>query len=518
MHFENYKPERFASLYADVGPKLRQFFASPVVLALLEGSVKLRRPAVEAIEERLLQHAKDDVQNQRVRQLVGHMIRHLMAELGYELDQPEVRLPSGVLFTCGARYRVAKRRRSKRRRVAAARSGDSTSDTARSEGENDSTARQTVVFLPWTVVETTFAPDGIELRHFRRDDSRLSPDVQRVLKAYERIPGQPVESATLLALAGEIGGPTTDIQVEEAFAFREALSFAGMRDRAFFDNSGYCNDHTFTCVAQAYVPGSPGATAVSRRRDGRSMTYLAEEYHRVHCPHHVRPETRIVIDGSLLRALSTAWWDPACSWLQDGVELFNLANTDSSLTRTHTEVSLSVAAIQRLLGVEKKSDGAELAEHFAEVLYGGSPSQLTIADSPRTHNSTARSLAQAWFFDLYSDRSPVAHGRPRPLDNRRWSRDEHLLLASYIAPRVTLLRLAAAGHYELTDRDREELAAFEYLLCLNDVFGSGDSAPSGLPERLLPAPARYLWYSALRTAEREQHIRHVLGGSASSTL
>ena len=107
MFFEHYDPERFASLYATVGPKLSQFFASPVIVALLEGSVKLRRPAVEAIEEHLLEYAKDDVKNQHVRQLVGHMIRHLMDELGYELDQPEVRLPAGVLFTCGARYRVA---------------------------------------------------------------------------------------------------------------------------------------------------------------------------------------------------------------------------------------------------------------------------------------------------------------------------------------------------------------------------------------------------------------------------
>jgi len=116
VFFEDYDPQRFASLYADVGPKLSQFFASPIVVALLEGSVKLRRPAVEAIEEQLLEYAKDDVKNQRVRQLVGHMIRHLMAELGYELDQPEVRLPSGVLFTCGARYRVAENAKRRRKR------------------------------------------------------------------------------------------------------------------------------------------------------------------------------------------------------------------------------------------------------------------------------------------------------------------------------------------------------------------------------------------------------------------
>ncbi len=105
--FEDYDPQRFASLYARVGPKLGEFFARPVIGALLEGSVKLRRPAVEAIERHLLEHVKEEVQNQRVRQLVGHMIRHLMAKRGYVIDQPEVRIPDGLLFTCGARYRLA---------------------------------------------------------------------------------------------------------------------------------------------------------------------------------------------------------------------------------------------------------------------------------------------------------------------------------------------------------------------------------------------------------------------------
>ncbi len=110
MYFEHYDPQRFASLYAALGPKLRQFFARPVIVALLEGSVKLRRPAVEAIEDHLLEYAQEDVKNQRVRQLVGHMIRHLMEKVGYELAQPEVRLPAGGLFTCGARYPPCQRR------------------------------------------------------------------------------------------------------------------------------------------------------------------------------------------------------------------------------------------------------------------------------------------------------------------------------------------------------------------------------------------------------------------------
>jgi hypothetical protein len=321
---------------------------------------------------------------------------------------------------------------------------------------------------------------GVEFLRYDRDNPSWSSDVRHILGAYERIPGQPVESATLVSLNGTVGGHATDAQIEHAFALREALSFVAMRDRSFFESEKYCNDHTFTCVAQAYAPGSPGTAVISRRRDGQTKTDLGRD-HRVLCPHHVRPEWRIVIDGCRLHAVVAAWSDPACEWLRDGVELFNLANTDSDQTRAHTEVILTAAAMQRLLGATRKSDAAELAQIFAEVLHGYSPAQLSVDDSPRTQNVKARSLAQAWFFDFYSDRGTVAHGRTRPLDNRRWSRREHLLLASYIAPRITLARLASAGHYQLSEHDIEELAAFEYLLCLNDVFGAGKNAPTGLP-------------------------------------
>jgi hypothetical protein len=140
------------------------------------------------------------------------------------------------------------------------------------------------------------------------------------------------------------------------------------------------------------------------------MTFLGTEYQRVICPHHVSAESRYTLDGPLLAALLNAMADPRCDWVGDAIEFFNLANTDAHQIRSHTEVVLAVAAAQSLLGVTEKSKAAELAQIFADTLYGSAEAQLGIDDCSRIRTGNPKSLAQAWFFDLYSDRGTVAHG------------------------------------------------------------------------------------------------------------
>jgi hypothetical protein len=238
---------------------------------------------------------------------------------------------------------------------------------------------------------------------------------------------------------------------------------------------------------------------------------LGEEYHRVICPHHVTAESRVTIDAALLRALIMGMDDAKCQWVKDGTELFNLANSDSPQVRTHTEVVLSVAAAQRILGVEKKSDVHELAREFANTLSSVAPPQLRVDDCSRPVNKSAKSLAEAWFHDLYADRGPVSHGRPRAIPTRIWTRDEHVLLAAYIIPRMTLVQLAAAGHYELTEGDKDEIAAFEYLLCLNNVFGSAEEGvATGLPERFCTGSGKWAWSEAIYVGSREREMQAFL--------
>jgi hypothetical protein len=65
----------------------------------------LVRPAAEPMAEPILEEFGEDALEFTFRQYVGHRIRHTMAVLDYEIDQLDVRIPRGPLFTRAARYR-----------------------------------------------------------------------------------------------------------------------------------------------------------------------------------------------------------------------------------------------------------------------------------------------------------------------------------------------------------------------------------------------------------------------------
>jgi hypothetical protein len=133
-----------------------------------------------------------------------------------------------------------------------------------------------LVFFPWAWIVAPACPSGITLHRYEPADKQWSDDIHHIVRAYERCAGQRVESATVVAYDGVVGGCVNDDQVEATFAFREAISFAALRQRKYFHHSDYWNDHTFACIAQSYVAGKPGATGISRRRDGKRMTTWAK--------------------------------------------------------------------------------------------------------------------------------------------------------------------------------------------------------------------------------------------------
>jgi hypothetical protein len=99
-----YRAEKFASLSdTDVGRRLWAFLTRPETIARLATATELGRPAVEGIEEPLLEEFGDEVMADRVRQMIGHMVRQVMEAEGFVLDQAEVKIRS-VPFAKAARY------------------------------------------------------------------------------------------------------------------------------------------------------------------------------------------------------------------------------------------------------------------------------------------------------------------------------------------------------------------------------------------------------------------------------
>ncbi|SCY92274.1 hypothetical protein [Paracoccus tibetensis] len=100
-----YSPEKFASLYAtDIGQQIWAFLGQPENIARLETASELRKPAVEGLEEQLLAKFRENVLADRVKQMIGHMVRQILEQRGWVLDQSDVKIQS-VPFSKAARYR-----------------------------------------------------------------------------------------------------------------------------------------------------------------------------------------------------------------------------------------------------------------------------------------------------------------------------------------------------------------------------------------------------------------------------
>jgi hypothetical protein len=100
-----YSPEKFASLYtSELGQRIWAFVTRPEIVARLETASELGKPAVEGIEEQLLAEFREEILADRVKQMVGHMVRQILEQRDWVLDQTDVKLQS-VPFSKAARYR-----------------------------------------------------------------------------------------------------------------------------------------------------------------------------------------------------------------------------------------------------------------------------------------------------------------------------------------------------------------------------------------------------------------------------
>lgn len=100
-----YNPEKFASLYkTELGQRIWAFLTRAENVARLETASQLSKPAVEGIEEQLLEAFREEVMVDRVKQMVGHMVRQILEQRDWVLDQSDVKVQS-VPFSKAARYR-----------------------------------------------------------------------------------------------------------------------------------------------------------------------------------------------------------------------------------------------------------------------------------------------------------------------------------------------------------------------------------------------------------------------------
>jgi hypothetical protein len=87
-----------------LGKDLWEFLNRDDNIVRMETATDLGRTAAEAISKNLLEKFGDDVKVNRVKQMIGHMIRQVMENRGYQIGSQNVKVDDKRLFVKASRY------------------------------------------------------------------------------------------------------------------------------------------------------------------------------------------------------------------------------------------------------------------------------------------------------------------------------------------------------------------------------------------------------------------------------
>jgi hypothetical protein len=360
----------------------------------------------------------------------------------------------------------------------------------------------TLAFFPWF---TAAAP--VAIGRYRLVPHRVGASLQAeprlidaLLTAHLEPGGGPVESATLIQLAGrpltaELG-PGDEAGVHELAV---AVAFALLARRTFFDAGPYLNAEHLRLALRRFTGSDPRTLQiVARRRDGhRWVAHGTGGFRTTRPPHAPRPPP-CEVDAALASAVVAASGSPLGTALQEAIAAFLAGSGDADGTSSAQELFFLAAALERLT---EAHDAAGSASGLAPRLVALLAPFVAGARTPRRLSTLRRlevtaepdrppstSIVEAWARDLHR-----ARGAPGAGPRAYWPPRAHLLLGAHLFPLVVLVRLAAGGLRPLSDAERTALLAFPYLAGLRDPFAR---------RRSLAAPNPHLWRRALEVAGR----------------
>lgn len=103
----NYEAGVYTATYRTaLGKSLWVFLNEKESVIRLKTATSMERPALEALEERLLERFGAEVLDDRVKQMIGHMTRQIMEREGYVVDIQNVRMTNGAPFSKATRYKL----------------------------------------------------------------------------------------------------------------------------------------------------------------------------------------------------------------------------------------------------------------------------------------------------------------------------------------------------------------------------------------------------------------------------
>jgi len=88
-----------------LGKELWRFLTTQEAILMMKTATYLSKPALEPLQPTLLEQFGEEVKSDRIKQMLGKMVRQIMEAQGYALDQTGVRLKQNLLFLSAARYK-----------------------------------------------------------------------------------------------------------------------------------------------------------------------------------------------------------------------------------------------------------------------------------------------------------------------------------------------------------------------------------------------------------------------------
>ena len=103
-----YVAQNFRDAYeTDFGQELWRFLRRPDNLVRMETATYLDRTAVEPLAPGLLRIFGPEVAQDRIKQMIGHMVRQIMEAMGFRIDRQGLRITRESMFTVATRYQSA---------------------------------------------------------------------------------------------------------------------------------------------------------------------------------------------------------------------------------------------------------------------------------------------------------------------------------------------------------------------------------------------------------------------------
>ena len=339
-----------------------------------------------------------------------------------------------------------------------------------------------LAFFPWIALRKEIQVGDYSLTRFVRGRRpRPGDEIQKTLDAvlapYQILGDEAIKYAVILTTHDR--DLTDELSPEDRadlFEFAELFAFAALAAREFFADD-YWNRDQLRLVIQAFTDPKDGTFLELRRRDGSEQLRITGDRYMVQAPMHVTSGGQsIKLDRALLEALLAARAQNRGRWpgLYQGIVHFNQANTDAPDVPYHNDLVFTYPALEQVLGLVSGRDQRQLPTRFSETWRprrdipesewrSAPPNKPWKGDSLKT-------LRACWADDLRSARGNLAHGHPEDRQPSTWTVPEHLLLTSFVIPRLVKRILSDMNLYDLTHDDHGDISALEPLLNLPDAY------------------------------------------------